>query len=106
MDFLILTNASFWVSDHLNKTFFLIRSWSGLTICAKFGTNLLTKFIFPRKDCMVFFELWSPIFAMASDLSGSIIIPFLETIKPKSFPSVIGKIDFFGFKEIPYFLHL
>ena len=106
MDFLILTNASFWVSDHLNKTFFLIRSWSGLTICAKFGTNLLTKFIFPRKDCMAFFQPGSPIFAMASDIFGSIIIPYLETINTRSFPSVTAKNDFFGFKEIPYFLHL
>ena len=104
--FLILINSSFKTSYHLNKTSFLIISCNGLTIYPKFGTNLLTKFILPRKDCMAFFELRSPIFTMASILSGSSIIPSLEIIKPKSLPSVIAKFDFFRFREIPYFLHL
>jgi hypothetical protein len=38
-------------------------------------------------------------------LSGSMIIPKLETICPRSFPLVTPKIDLEGFKEMLNFLH-
>jgi len=37
-------------------------------------------------------------------LSGSIHMPYLNTINPKRLPSLRAKNDFLGFKEIPYFL--
>ena len=55
---------------------------------------------------MDFLELGSPIFAVAYVLSGSMMMLYFETINPKILPSVTAKIDFFGFNEIQYFLHL
>ena len=41
----------------------------------------------------------SPIFAIASVLSGSIIIPYLKKIKPRILLYVTAKIDFFRFGD-------
>lgn len=38
-------------------------------------------------------------------LYGYMQIPYLDTIKPRSFPSLRETNDFLGFKEIPNFLH-
>ena len=106
MAFLMLLNASFCTSEYLSIASFYTKSWRGLTICAKLGINLLTKLIFPKKDCIAFFESGRTIFSIVSTLSGSMIVPSLETMNPKSLPSGAAKTNFFGFKEMPYFLHL
>jgi len=68
--------------------------------------NLLTKLIYPRKDCKAFsFEGRDNLF-ISSNLSRSIDQPSFEITCPRTFPSPISKIDFFVFKEIPYLLHL
>ena len=52
MDSLIFSNASLLSFVYLKLKSFLIISCSDLTISEKLEMNLLTKFIFPRKDCM------------------------------------------------------
>jgi hypothetical protein len=81
-------------------------SWSGFTVSVKLGTNLLTKFIFPRKDCMDLLLWGGGILEMASVLSGSIIIPYLDTMNPSSLPSSTTNTYFLGLSDIPYLLHL
>ena len=68
--------------------------------------NLLRKFIFPQNDCNSSMFLGWVMVKMASFLAGSIIIPSLDMICPKNFPSSRPKSVFLGFKEIPNFLHL
>ena len=50
------------------------------TSSAKFGINLLTKFILPRKDTISFFDLGIDNFYIALTLSGSIQTPAAESI--------------------------
>jgi hypothetical protein len=82
---------------------------SMLVICfmisAILGMNLLRNFTFPRKDCTYFLLLGVPIFRIPSNLLGSIFIPSFEIILPRNFPSSMPKLDFFGFNEMPNFLH-
>jgi hypothetical protein len=51
--------------------------------------------------------LWGGgILAIALVLSGSIFMPCLEMMNPKSLPSSTTKTYFFGLRDIPYLLHL
>ena len=106
MALLISTQELLCSLDHLNGTSFLTKCCKGLTTWEKFGTNLQTKLILPKKDCIAFLELGRLILEIASVHSGSMIMPSLEMMKPKKLPSVTAKIDFFGLREIPYFLHI
>ena len=100
---LILLNAPFSMSVHLNYTLCLTIRCKGLTIWEKLGTNLRTKFIVSIKDCMSFLLWGKGIYAIASILSRSMEIPLLEIMWTKNFPSNTMKTDFLGFNEIPYF---
>ena len=51
---LIKLNASCSSRPHLKFEFFFIIFCKGEIICEKSMTNLLTKLICPRKDCMAF----------------------------------------------------
>ena len=51
---------------------------------AKFGINLLTKFIFPRKDWISFFDLGIDKVYIVLTLSGSILTLATETTCPNS----------------------
>ena len=99
----MLLNAPFSMSVHLNCTLCLTICCKGFTICAKSGTNLQTKFIVPMKDCIPFLLWGKGIYAIASILSRSMEIPFLEMMWPNNFPSNTVKTHFLGFEEIPYF---
>jgi hypothetical protein len=74
-------------------------------IYAKFEMNLLKKFTFPRKDCTYFLLRGVMIFKIPSTLLGSILIPYLEIMCPKKFPSSTLKCEFFGFSDMLNFLH-
>jgi hypothetical protein len=78
---LILMKDYFSLGPHLDSSFFLIMSCKGFTVSETFGTNLHTKLIFPRKDCIDFLLYGKEIFDMASLLYGSIITPNLDTTK-------------------------
>ena len=104
MDNLILINDYFSLSPHEKLLSFLIIFCSGCTISEKLGTNLLTKFIFPKKDCMDFLVAGKGILEMAYVLSRSIMIPSFDTTNPSKIPSVTANIYFLGFREIPNFL--
>ena len=52
---LIRLKDSFSPRPHLKTIFFLIINWRGKKIHEKSGTNILTKFIWPKKYCMEFF---------------------------------------------------
>ena len=54
IDCFIKSNASLSLCPHLKTYFFLIMVHKGKTICEKLGTNIFTKFICPRNDCVVF----------------------------------------------------
>ena len=72
---------------------------------ARFGMNLLKKFIFPMKDCSsLIFPGWL-ICNIPSILFGSILIPSSDMIWPKIFPSWRPNKVFLGFKDKSYFLH-
>ena len=103
---LIFSNAYFLSFVHLKLESFLIISCSGLTISTKSEMNLLTKFIFPRKDYMVFLLWGNTIALMASILPGSIVIPSGEITNLSKVPSSIENMLFFGFKDILYPRHL
>ena len=96
-------------SDHSNCTYFLTKCCKGLTTWEKFGTNLWTKLILPKKECIVFWEPGRQIFEIDSVFSGSMIMPSLETMKPNNLPFVTVKIDFLGLRESQFpasFKHL
>ena len=88
---LILLNAPFSMSVHLNYTLCLTICSKCLTICAKSGTNLHTKFIVPMKYYMSFLLWGKEIYAIAYILFGSMEIPLLEIMWPNSFPSTLWK---------------
>ena len=93
------------VLSHMNFVSFLRRAFKGLANSTKFGINLRTKFIFPKKDCREAI-LWGVAIAlMAWAHLGSNLIPYFDTICPNNFPSSIPKVDFFGFNDIPNFRH-
>ena len=75
------------------------------TSSAKFGINLLTKFILPRKDWMSFFDLGIDKVCITFTLSRSIQTPVAETICPNNLPSSNANCDFLGFTEIPNLLN-
>ena len=106
MALLISTKALLSYSDHLNDTSFLTRYFKGLTTWENFGTNLRTKLILPKKDYISFRELGRLIFEIDSVCSRSMIMPSLETMKPKNLPSITANMDFLGLMEIPYLLHI
>jgi hypothetical protein len=54
---------------------------------------------------MDFLEVGGGILAMTCVLSGSIIIPSLDTMNPSSLPCSTVKMDFLGFKEMPNLRH-
>jgi hypothetical protein len=56
MEFFIDSKAWLSKGPQWYYTSFFIRFCNGLTISEKLGTNILTKFILPRKDCMEFFD--------------------------------------------------
>ena len=103
IDVFILLNAFFSTSFHLNYTLCLTICIKGLTIWAKSGTNLRTKLIVPMNDCIPFLLWGKGICSMALILSGSMEIPFLETMWPSSFLSIIVNTHFLGFSEMLYF---
>jgi hypothetical protein len=70
----------------------------GLTITTKSGTNLWTKLITPIKSWTSFLEVGAGRFRIATILSGSMLIPELETMCPRRFPLVMLKIDLEGFR--------
>jgi hypothetical protein len=67
--------------------------------------NLLTKLIWPRKDCIDFLEVGGESLVMTCVLSGSIIIPSLDTMNPSNLPYSTTNMDFLGFKEMPNLRH-
>jgi hypothetical protein len=83
-----------------NDTNFLIKLCNGLTISEKLGTNLLTKLIFPKKDCMDFLEERGGSLGIAWVISRSIIIPSLNTINPRILPFSTTKTDFLGLRDM------
>jgi len=85
---------------------FLSNLFKGLTISAKWGINLLTKFIFPKKDFNPLTFTSGGILRMACILSGSILIPCFETMWPNNFPRVTPQKKIFGLRDSPYFRHL
>jgi hypothetical protein len=54
---------------------------------------------------MDFLEVGGGSLAMTWVLSGSIIIPSLDTINASSLPCSTANMDFLGFKEMPYLQH-
>ena len=101
---LMSLKVTFSISVHLNYTLCLTIFYKGFTICAKYGTNLRTKFIVSMNDCIDFLSWGKEIYDITSTLSGSIEIPFFEMMWPYNFPSKTTNILFFGFKDMPYFL--
>ncbi len=99
---LIKSKASCSICPRLKIKFFLIMDWRGKTICEKSGTNILTKLICPRKDCIDFLLWGKGIWEISLILSGSMWIPYLDTMNPMSFPSLNAKKDFLGLREISY----
>ena len=91
---------------HFISWFFLNILVMFINILAKLGMNLLNKFTFPLNDYTSFSLLGSSTFKIELTLSRSILIPSLEIIWPKIFPSSREKFDFLGFNEMPYFRHL
>jgi hypothetical protein len=102
---LILLNVYLLSFIHLGFVYFLIIYWSGLTISAKSENNLLTKLIFPIKDCISFLSSGGAMIFTTSILLGSIVIPSIEITNQSSVPSSMEKILFFGFNEISYHRH-
>ena len=88
---------------HLNCTLCFTICYKCLTIWAKSGTNLRTKFIVPMNDCIPFLLWGKGICSIDLILSGSMEIPFLETTWPSSFPSITTNTHFLGFSEMLYF---
>lgn len=103
---LISSNAIFVCGVHSILAFFFNISFKGFTILAKPVINFLTKLIFPKKDLNSFWLVDKLILEMASMCLGSINIPFFVIKCPNNLPSVTQNMHFFGFKEIPYLLHL
>ena len=89
--------------DHLKVLYFFNILFIYFTTSTKFVMNLLRKLTLPRNDWISFLFLGRPICCMAATLYGSMLMPLLEMIWPKSFPSSIA---FFGLREMPNFLHL
>jgi hypothetical protein len=54
---------------------------------------------------MAFLEEGGESLAIAWVLSGSIIIPFLDTINPSSLPFSTAKTDFLGLRDMPNLWH-
>ena len=104
IDSKIQLNDYFSGSTHLKTTSFLIIFCKGRMISEKLGINLLTKFIFPRKDCIAFLLEGKVILDMSWVHLGSIVIPCFDTTHPNKRPCVTTNIVFLGFKETPYFL--
>jgi len=86
-------------------SFFNIRVIS-LIMLKKSWINLLTKLIWPRKDCRDFLLDGRDRLFMALTLSELMAHPSFDMTWPSSLPLSTAKIDFFGFKDIPYLLHL
>jgi len=105
MDFFI--ESEDWLSwdPQWYCTSFFIKFCNGLTISEKLGMNLLTKFIWPRKDCIDFLEEGGGSLEMTWVLSGSMIIPSLNTMNPRSFPCSTTKTDLLGFRDMSYLQH-
>jgi len=101
---LMFSKASFSTYAHLNWTSLFIIHWTRLTISEKYGTNPLTKLIFPKKDCMKILLCGGGIYIIDLVIYGSMKIPSLEITCPKKMPSKTTKMVFFGFKEILCFL--
>jgi hypothetical protein len=102
---LMVSNASFSNAVFLNYMFFLIIFCKGFTISTKSGTNLLTKLIMLKNDCMDLLLCGGEISRMDLVLSRSTEISYLEITFPNKIPSKIVNIVFLVLREIPYFLH-
>ena len=83
---LIESKDSLSLCPHLKIEFFLIMDCKGSTIWEKLGMNLLTKFIYPKNDCIDFLLCGKGISKISFILSGSIYMPFLDAINPKGLP--------------------
>jgi hypothetical protein len=103
----ILMSSNYFLASrlHLISFPFLRIQVICFIISARFRKNLLKKLAFPRKDFTSFLLRGVLIFKIPSTLPGSIFMPSFEMMCPNSFPSCILKCDFFGFKDIPNFLH-
>jgi hypothetical protein len=75
---------------HLTSLSFFSISMINFTISAKFEINILKKFIFPKNNLIYFLFLGIFIVSIDSTLFWSILIPFIDTIWPKSLPSYIA----------------
>jgi hypothetical protein len=91
---------------HLISFHFLSMKVICFIILTRFVMNILKKFTFPRKDFTSFLLREVSIFKIPSTLLGSILIPYFEMMCPNKFSSYIPKCDFFGFNDMPNFLHL
>ena len=103
--FLISAKVLLASTVHLIPLSFLTMLVMFFTTSTKFVINLLKKFTLPRNDCISFLFMGKSIFCMAATLVGSNLIPYLEITWLRSFPSSMVKLDFFGFNEMPNFLH-
>lgn len=90
---------------HLKTIFFLGIEVRGFTKVSRFGMNLLTKLIVPKKLYNPFLWLGSGMAKIDFTLAGSMTKPSFETMYPRSFPWSVAKKHLFGFREIPYSQH-
>jgi hypothetical protein len=74
----------------------------GLTVSEKSNTNILTKFIFPKNDCIDLLLFGNGICMLNFMHYGSMEIPSLETMCPNIFPSEIMKMILLGLRDILY----
>lgn len=104
--FLMASKGCLASTVYLNAEYFLNMLFSSLINSAKFEINLLRKFILPKIHYNYLMLLGWVMVNIASILVGSILIPYLDIICPKSLPYSKPKSVFLGFKGIPNFLHL
>jgi len=99
---LILVNVA-WISwVYSSFWYFFNKIFIGFTIVSYSRTNIHTNFIFPKKYYTPLFDVEGIRSLITLILSGSIYIPSLLTMHPKSFPYNITNRHFFGFKYISY----
>ena len=75
----IFSNEFLASAVHLTSRSFFNMAVIYLMVSAKFGMNQRKKIIFPIKDCTSFLLLGKLIFRIAFTLSGSILMPSIET---------------------------
>lgn len=107
----VIANLIFWKASlpslvqTKSTSFFNIRVID-LTMLEKSWINLLMKLIWPKKDCKAFLLDGRVRSFIALTLFGSIAQPSFKITWPNNLPSSTIKIDFLGFSDMPYLLHL